>query len=66
MQRERERERQEKRANRCIGGRRGGEGGGVVKMGPAAMCAADRLLMVFVSPRPVPVQGGGAILLSVT
>lgn len=26
-------------------------------MGPAALCTADRLLMVFVSHRPVPVQG---------
>lgn len=28
-----------------------------VKVGPAALCTADRLLMVFVSLRPVPVQG---------
>ncbi len=28
-----------------------------VKVGAAALCTADRLLMVFVSPRPVPVQG---------
>lgn len=46
-----EREGEEKRGDGWIGG------GGGVKVGPAALCTADRLLMVFVSPRPVPVQG---------
>lgn len=49
-----ERQAEEKGADGWIGGgsRRGG-----VKVGPAALRAADRLLMVFVCPGPVPVQG---------
>lgn len=35
----------------------GGSGRGGVKVGPAALRTADRLLMVFISPGPVPVQG---------
>lgn len=39
-------------------------GGGGVKMEPNVLYTVDRLLMVFVSPRPVPEQG--QILLGVT
>lgn len=35
----------------------GGSGRGGVKVGPAVLCTAARLLMVFISPGPVPVQG---------
>ena len=60
---ERESEGEEKRGDGWTG--REGGGGGGVKVGPAALCTADRLLMVFVSPRPVPVCRG-QILLGVT
>lgn len=45
---------EEKGGDGRIGGgsRRGG-----VKVGPAALRTADRLVMVFMSPGPVPVQG---------
>lgn len=47
-----DRKREEKRGDGWIGG-----GGGGVKVGLAASYIGDRLLMVFVSLRPVRVQG---------
>lgn len=49
-----ERQAEEKGGDGWIGG---GSGRGGVKVGPADLRVADRLLMVFISPGPVPVQG---------